>query len=115
MCRNLKLYLSDILKSIDKIQKSTKNVDKKYLIEHEIVFDGIVLNLQVIGESVKQIPPRIREKSPHIPWRDIIGLRNIISHAYYLIDIDIIWDIIQTEIPPLKTAIEQIQASEPSD
>lgn len=75
------------------------------MIEHEILLDGIILNLQIIGESIKEIPPSIREKYPDIPWRDIIGLRNIISHTYYLIDIDIIWNIIETEIQPLKTAI----------
>ena len=115
MSRSIQLYLNDILESISKIQKTTQGKNKKYLFDNEIIFDGIILNLQIIGESVKQIPSPIREQYPQIDWSSIIGLRNVISHAYFSFDLNIIWDIIQTEINPLKIVIQHIQSNEISN
>ena len=112
MSRQLRLYLSDILTSIAKIQNSIKGHNQDYFLENEIIFDGIILNLQIIGESAKNIPQSIREKYPQIDWKSLIGLRNIIAHTYFTIDPDIIWDIAKTELEPLKNCIELIQQNE---
>ncbi|MFM7366233.1 MAG: DUF86 domain-containing protein, partial [Sphaerospermopsis kisseleviana] len=71
----------------------------------ELRFDAVIRNLQVIGESVKQIPPEIREKYTQIEWRKIAGLRDILVHAYFSLTDEIIWDIIQTKIIPLKATV----------
>ena len=115
MSRSLKLYINDILTSITKIQNIAKGKDQDYFVENAIIFDGIILNLQIIGESTKNIPTPIREKYPQIEWKSIIGLRNIIAHTYFTIDPDIIWDIVQTELDPLKICIEEIQQTENLD
>lgn len=115
MSRALKLYISDILTSITKIQNIAKDKDQDYFVENAIIFDGIILNLQIIGESAKNIPQSIRDKHPQIDWKSIIGLRNIIAHTYFSIDPDIIWDIVQTELDPLKICIEQIRQTENLD
>jgi len=112
MSRNIRLYIKDILESISKIQRATREYQKVDLLKNDIVFDGIILNLQIIGESVKQIPPSIREKYPQIDWSSIIGLRNIIAHTYFSLDPEIIWDITQTELDPLKSCIKTIEQNE---
>ncbi|MBD2160019.1 DUF86 domain-containing protein [Limnothrix sp. FACHB-1083] len=112
MSRNIRLYIQDILESISKIQKATREYQKADLLKNDIVFDGVILNLQIIGESVKQIPLSIREKYPQIDWNSIIGLRNIIAHTYFSLDPEIIWDITQTELNPLKSCIETIEQNE---
>jgi uncharacterized protein with HEPN domain len=112
MSRNIHLYLQDILDSISKIQRATREYQKTDLLNNDIVFDGIILNLQIIGESIKQIPPSIRDKYPQIDWSSIIGLRNIIAHTYFSLDPEIIWDITQTELDPLKSCIEIIKENE---
>ena len=68
------------------------------------------MNLQVIGESVKNIPQDIPDIRPEIEWRKIAGLRDIIAHAYFTIDKQIVWDIIQNKLNELEKAVVEILA-----
>ena len=110
MSSNLRLYLSDILNSIDKIERYTKELNYEQLVSHELTFDAVVYNLQIIGEAVKNIPLEIRNGYPQVEWRKIAGLRDIIAHAYFTIDDQIVWDIIQNKLVDLKNNIEQIMS-----
>ena len=108
MSRNLFLYLNDIIKSIDKIQRYTLGMNYEDFVVSEQTIDAVVFNLQIIGESVKNIPREIKDKYPQIEWRKIAGLRDIIAHAYFTIDREIVWDIIQTKISYLQEVIQKI-------
>lgn len=82
------------------------------LSEDELRLDAVVYNLQIIGEATKNIPEDIRDRQTHIEWKKMTALRNIITHAYFSIDDEIVWDIIQTKLDPLKTCIELILKTE---
>jgi uncharacterized protein with HEPN domain len=112
MSRHLSLYLNDILESIERIQKYAFKISYEQLIDDEKTFDVIVHNLMVIGEAVKQIPDELREKYSQIPWREIAGMRDIITHAYFTINSRIVWNVIHLELVPLKACIESIQNKE---
>ncbi|WP_017295180.1 HepT-like ribonuclease domain-containing protein [Geminocystis herdmanii] len=106
MSRNLKLYLSDILNSINKIELYTKNLTESQLLEDEKTLDAVTHNLMIIGEATKNIPPQIRQEYEQIKWKDIIGLRNIIAHTYFSLDYEIIWNILnQKKLDELKQII----------
>ena len=102
MSRNLKLYLADILNSVDKIERYTAGVNYEQLAADELILDAVIHNLQIIGEAVKNIPPEVRDRYPRIQWRKIAGLRDIIAHAYFTIDDRIVWDIINNKLPLLR-------------
>jgi uncharacterized protein with HEPN domain len=108
MSRDLRLYLTDILSSIQKIQDYTAGMNYDDLIEDNKTFDAVVHNLQIIGEAAKQIPDEIRRKYPETAWRKIAGLRDIIAHAYFMVNPKIVWDIIATKIEPLYKTVELI-------
>ena len=108
MSRDLKVYLSDILNSIQKIQNYTRDMNYDDLLEDNKTFDAVVHNLQIIGEATKQIPDEIRQKYPETDWRKISGLRDIIAHAYFTVNPKIVWDIITTKIKLLYKTVELI-------
>ena len=62
----------------------------------------------MIGEAVKKLPARIRSKHPQVDWRRIAGLRDILIHEYFGIDVEIIWDILENKLPALEREVKEI-------
>jgi uncharacterized protein with HEPN domain len=112
MSRSLELYLNDIQQSINKIKKYTKNMNLDQFLADDRTFEAVIYNLQIIGEASKNIPESIRQKYSQIEWKEIVGLRNIIVHTYFLLDEDILWDTIQNELQHLNNCIELIKNQE---
>jgi len=114
--RSSLLYLTDILESIEKIQRYIKDLSYEEFVSSELVFDAVVRNLEIIGEASSNIPQRIQSTYPTVPWRLMKDMRNVLSHAYFGIDIDIVWktatDALPKLVAPIKAAIEQAQADE---
>jgi len=101
-----KLFIEDILESIEKIQRYIKNLDYEKFKDNELVADAVIRNLEIIGEASKNIPDNIRAKYPNVPWRRMIGLRNITAHEYFGVDLNIIWEIITANLSETKPKIE---------
>ncbi|MGI0486613.1 DUF86 domain-containing protein [Pantanalinema rosaneae CENA516] len=112
MLRNIRLYLEDIVTGCTKIQHYTQAFSFDEFVADQRTYDAVLLNLKIVGEAVKNIPVEIRNTAPTIEWRKIAGLRDIVAHTYFQIDPEIIWDIVQTKIAPLQTAIEQLLQTE---
>ncbi len=108
MPRDYKVYFKDILEAINKIERYTKDVKYEDFKNNDLIQDGVIRNLEIIGEAVKNVPQDIKRNYPEIEWRKIAGLRDILIHAYFGIDIEIIWDIVENKVPELKRIIEKI-------
>ena len=108
MSRDPILCLEDIETSCTKILKHTKGLERASFSSDEIRFDGVLFNLQVIGEAVKNLPDELRERHSDIAWREIAGMRDIISHAYFALDLDILWDAIRHDVPELLKRVREI-------
>jgi uncharacterized protein with HEPN domain len=106
--RSLQLYLADICTSCDKVQRYTLNMTFEDFAIDERTYDAVVRNLQIIGEAVKQIPPEVREQYPAIEWRKIAGLRDILAHAYFSLENETLWDIVQNKVPELLKQMQRI-------
>lgn len=100
--RNYKLYLDDILEATKRIEKYSKGFTLKKMEKDSLVVDAVVRNLEIIGEAVKNIPVNIKEKYPDIEWKKIAGLRDILAHEYFGVDLEVLWDIIEYKMPILK-------------
>ena len=74
----------------------------------EMLALAVVRLLEIVGEAASRISEKVREDSPQIPWQQIIGARNRLIHGYFDVDLDIVWSILQDDLPELVTELEQI-------
>src|SRR4030043_338276 len=108
MSRDEVMFLKDILLSCEKILNYTEDLTLEKLIEDEKTYDAVVRNLEIIGEAAKHISEQTRKKMPEIPWRNVAGLRDFITHVYFGIDNDILWDVVRNKIPQLQDEINNL-------
>ncbi len=107
MSRDWRLYWLDALESCRKVERYVAGLDRAAFEADERTLDAVIRNLEIIGESVKKLTPEARALAPQIDWRKISGLRDILAHAYFGIDKDIIWDVVANKVPELRRALEQ--------
>lgn len=75
---------------------------KEKFFESLTIQDAVIRRLTIIGEAVKNIPDSLRKNYPKIAWRKIAGLRDVLIHAYFGVDMELVWKIIKDDIPELK-------------
>ena len=109
MKREVNLFIEDILENIINIEEFSLNITKEKFQKNKLKQSAIIRCLEIIGEATKNIPNSFRENYPEISWKKIAGLRDIIIHAYFEIDLDITWEIITKDLPILKTQILKIK------
>lgn len=100
--------MEDILNFCSKIEIYLKEMSKVDFENNELVIDAVLRNLELIGEASKRLSNEFINKYSNIPWKKIIGLRNIVIHEYSDVDLDIIWDIVTKNIPETKGNIQEI-------
>jgi uncharacterized protein with HEPN domain len=105
MPRDYRVSLEDIKYCLDRIRILTLGLDFEEFTENLTKQEAILRNLEIIGEAVKNIPEEARRLYPDIDWVRISGLRDIIIHQYFGIDLEIIWDILINKIPLFDSQI----------
>ena len=103
-----RVFLNHVRDEIYFLLNATAKTSFDDLMEDEIVQRAILRSLEVIGEAVKNLSSEFKESHPEIEWKKIAGLRDRLIHQYFGVDWLIIWDIIETKLPPLKKDIERI-------
>lgn len=106
MTRKPLLFLKDILNAIERIESYTRNGKEEFLNSPSLQ-DATLFRLQTIGEAVNQLPDGLKEKHPEIPWRQIVGFRNLLAHVYWQVDLTTVWTILEPEgeLAALKVVI----------
>ena len=106
--RSVSSYLLDILDAISRIERYTDGVTEGQFLADLEKQDAVSRRLQVIGEAARHIPRGLRAEQPRIPWSSIVGMRNILSHAYHDEDPVLLWRTVQRRLSPLKQAAQQL-------
>lgn len=110
--RDLKVYLDDILESIQQIETYLDDVSENEFYNDPQKQDAVLRRLEIIGEAVKQIPGELRSQYPDVPWRKVAGMRDVIIHQYFGIMLSRIWVAIEKDLPELKVNIRAIKDSQ---
>lgn len=108
MPREYELFLRDMLEAAQAIQTYTQGMTLKTFLKDRLRYDAVMYNLFVIGEAVKNIPDDVQARYADVDWRRIAGLRNLIAHAYFGINPERIWTIIEKNVPELQDQVETI-------
>lgn len=96
--RDPKERLHDILDAIRNIERYAAR--GREIFEHdELIQNWFVRHLQIIGEAVRGLPDDVRDRMPEVPWTKIMGMRHILVHDYFAVDTDIVWDVVEGELP----------------
>jgi uncharacterized protein with HEPN domain len=106
--RTYQLYLEDIQLAMTRIAEYIDGYSFEEFINDYKTIDAVVRNFEIIGEAVKNLDIEIKDKYPEIPWNEMYYLRNKVSHEYFGIDYEIIWDIAKNYLPENKTQIDKI-------
>lgn len=102
------MILKDMLLSMDRIEEYLSNLDFRKFKMNYLDVDAIIRNFEIIGEASKKLDDKIKEKYPDVPWKEMYYLRNRVSHEYFGVDYEIIWDVATNYLPDNKNQIDQI-------
>ncbi len=94
-------FISDMIASGDAVLAFTDRMNIEEFVKDERTYKATLWDISIIGEAARHIPQEIRSSNPDIPWGEIIGMRDRITHGYQAIDTDIVWDTIKTDIPKM--------------
>lgn len=108
MQRDNNIYVRHILDAARKALRFSENRIREDLDKDEMLSISLVHLLEIVGEVANGISDEFRQRNPHIPWRKMIGLRNRLIHGYFDINLDIVWDTVLKDLPPLLDDLEKI-------
>src|SRR5437879_723945 len=105
MPRDYKVSLQDVLEACANVAEFVGSMKREEFQADKKTQHAVVRNLEVIGEAIKNVSSEVRDRHPNIAWQRIAGLRDILIHHYFGIDVEIVWDIVQNKLPELHTQI----------
>lgn len=101
-------YIADIQEAIQRILAYTQDMSWDTFLHDDRTQDAVVRNIEVIGEAAKNLSGTLRKRYPHLPWKDMAGARDRLIHHYFGINNEIVWQIVQQDLPALLPKIQGI-------
>jgi uncharacterized protein with HEPN domain len=95
-------FLNHILDAIKKIEKYMQGIDEEAFKKNDLVQDGVIRQIEIIGEAVKRLSDDLTSQSSHVHWQDIAGMRDKLIHDYFGVDIDTVWLTAIKDIPSCR-------------
>lgn len=105
MARDELLYLRHILDAINTIEDYLQGVDEKQFDSTRLLQDGVIRQIEIVGEAVRHISKDIRKTYPEVPWQDVAGMRDKLIHDYFGVDIEKVWLTAREDLPVLKEQV----------
>lgn len=101
------LYLESIRDCLERIAEYTASGEQAFL-DSRLIQDGVIRNLEVIGEATKNLSSALRDANPAIPWRQIAGMRDVLIHDYLKVNLARVWRTVITDLPPLQETVARL-------
>jgi len=101
-------FLSDIWEAIRRIEDYTEGMTYEAFLTDTKTQDAIIRNLEIIGEATKKLSEGLRAKYPDVPWKSMAAARDRLTHHYFGVNLDIVWQIVTAELPKVASQLEKI-------
>lgn len=108
MKKDHKIFIGHIIESIELIEQYADGLTPDKFKENMAMQDAIIRRLEIIGEAVKNIPSAFRTKHSEIPWKQMAGMRDILIHEYFDIDLALTWGVVKRELPAVKEKLQKL-------
>jgi uncharacterized protein with HEPN domain len=108
MKRNNLIYIKDIMENMENVEKFSENINYEEFIKDKKINYAVVRCIEIIGEAAKQVSEEIRSKYPHVPWKEMAGMRDKVIHFYFGVNLEKVWLVVTRDIPKLKPEIQKI-------
>ena len=112
MLREALLFLEDIAESCARILRYTEGKTFEQFRSNDETFDAVCRNLELIGEAAKHVPEDVRMRHPHVDWRRIAGLRDVLAHGYFALEPEMLWSVVRKNVPEMAGELPAIIATE---
>lgn len=110
--RDFRLYLSEILESAMAIQEYVRGYTLEDFLHDRKTYSAVIREFEIIGEAVGKLPERVKQQHPEVPWQDVKDFRNILVHEYFGVDLEIVWQVVNLELPVLLNAAKDLYRKE---
>ena len=110
--REWRFYVRDMVGFCEKVLAFTQGLEQAQFVVDAMRFDATLRNLELIGEAASHIPQDVRNAHPTVPWRMLIATRNQLIHGYLGLDNDILWSIVQTDVPVLLHQLKSLESQQ---
>ncbi len=111
--RSWRLRVEDTLQAITRIRDYVADYDLDGFCADQRTIDAVVRNLEIVGEASRHVPSEVQQRYPSLPWTEMRAMRNLLSHAYFLVDLEIVWKTVRDDLPKLEPALAEILNEEP--
>ena len=104
-------YLGHMAEAIDRIEEYTSGIDKATFCATQLLIDGVIRNIEVLGEASNKVRKHHRDFAdvhPEVPWQGAYEMRSVVAHDYFKVDLDIVWDTIKNDLPGMRGEIQAL-------
>lgn len=108
MKKDPQVFIKHILESIELIEEYAFKMTLQEFQKNRAIQDAIIRRLEIIGEAVKNLGMPFKAKHPEIPWKSIAGMRDILIHEYFDVDLSLTWSVVTRELPVIKNQLQEI-------